>query len=114
MALKEMAERKSSPPSAKGENKLKEREAENELEQLMTAQTAGEGSRLPINGALVLICHPDCTSELVRSRGRKSKKMMLKGSRQGFGLPLGYADVAGLWRGRGSKGGKPHQSKPGM
>lgn len=96
-ALKEMAERKTSPPLAKGENRLKEREAENVLKQLMTAQTAGEGSCLPINEALVLICHLDCTSELVR-RGRENKKMRLKKSRQGFGLPLGYADAARLQR----------------
>lgn len=105
MALKEMAERKNSPPSAKGENRLKEREAENVLKQLMTAQTAGEGSCLPINEVLVLICHLDCTSELVGRRGRKNKKTRLKRSWRGFGLPLGCADVAGLRRGRGSKGG---------
>lgn len=115
-ALKEMAERKTSPPLAKGENRLKEREAENVLKQLMTAQTAGEGSCLPINEALVLICHLDCTSELVR-RGRENKKMRLKKSRRGFGLPLGYADAAGLQRGRGSKGScwqTPPIHKPGV
>ena len=41
MALKETAERwrrkeKPSPPSAKGENRLKQRETENVLKQLMT------------------------------------------------------------------------------
>lgn len=117
MALKEMAERKNSPPSAKGENRLKEREAENVLKQLMTAQTAGEGSCLPINEVLVLICHLDCTSELVGRRGRKNKKTRLKKSRRGFGLPLGCADVAGLRRGRGSKGGwwqTPPSHRPGV
>lgn len=78
MALKEMAGRWSreenpSPPSAKGENRPKQRETENVLKQLMTTQTAGEGSCLPINEALVLICHLDCTSDLVRRRGKKRR-----------------------------------------
>lgn len=64
----------------KGENHRKgkkidlKRETENVLKQLMTTQTAGEGSCLPINEALVLICHLDCTSELVRRWGKKTDR----------------------------------------
>lgn len=80
MALKEMAGRWSreenpSPPSAKRENRPKQRKTENVLKQLMTTQTAGEGSCLPINEALVLICHLDCTSDLVRRRGKKQTRL---------------------------------------
>lgn len=63
----------------KGENHQKgekidlKKETENVLKQLMTTLTAGEGSCLPINEALVLICHLDCTSELVR-RWRKNRQ----------------------------------------
>lgn len=83
MALKETSEswsreEKPSPPSVKGENRPKQRETENVLKRLMTTQTAGGGSCLPINQALVLICHLDCTSELVRRRGKKKKEMRLK------------------------------------
>lgn len=83
MALKETAEswsreKKSSPLSAKGENRPKQRETENVLKQLMTTQTAGEGSCLPINKALALICHLDCTSEPVRRRGKKEKRRLKK------------------------------------
>lgn len=64
-------EEKTQPTIGKGgENRLKQRETENVLKQLMTTQTAGEGSCLPINEALALICHLDCTSELVRRRGK--------------------------------------------
>lgn len=49
---------------------------------------------LPINEALALICHLDCTSELVRRRGRKKRQ-------RGFG----YTDIAELWRGREKPGG---------
>lgn len=111
MALKEMAERKNSPPW-KGENRLKEREAENVLKQLMTAQTAGEGSCLPINEVLVLICHLDCTSELVRRRGRKNKNMRLKRAGEVLGcllavqMSLGFGE-AGEARGAGGKPCQP-------
>lgn len=71
---REMEQRgKSQPTSVKGENRLKQRETENVLKQLMTTQTAGEGSCLPINEAVVLICHLDCTSDLVRRRGKKRR-----------------------------------------
>lgn len=117
MALKEMAERKNSPASVKGGNRLKEKEAENVLKQLMTAQTAGESSCLPINEALVLICHLDCTSELVRRRGRKNKKMRLGRACEVLGCLLAMQMSLGFREAGEAAGGwwqTPPTHKPGV
>lgn len=87
------------------------------LKQLMTAQTAGEGSCLPINEALVLICHLDCTSELVRRRGRKNKKMRLERAGEALVCLLAMQMSLGLGEAGGSKGGwwqTPAIHEPGM